>query len=170
MFHQSAKVSISWSHTISIMFAAGGWPGSSPFAILVMLRLSKGVSKSWSVSIFLSRSTQLDLDQCQVWLFFLSRSTQLDLDQCQVCFLFFLSRSTQLVRLFFSSPRAKRAGPKGLRAESTRAFTGRRNSHSGRWEDFLTSQPDFFTETAVTPERKVEKSFQRWKINRLAKG
>ena len=31
-----------------------------------------------------------------------------------------------------SSPRAKRAGPKGLRAESARAGTGRRNSH--RWE------------------------------------
>ena len=31
-----------------------------------------------------------------------------------------------------SSPRAKRAGPMGLRAESARAVTGRRNSH--RWE------------------------------------
>ena len=31
-----------------------------------------------------------------------------------------------------SSPRAKRAGPKGLRAESARAVTGRRNSH--KWE------------------------------------
>ena len=29
------------------------------------------------------------------------------------------------------------------RAESARAFTGRRNSHSGRGEDFLTGQPDF---------------------------
>ena len=29
-------------------------------------------------------------------------------------------------------------------AESARAFTGRRNSHSGRGEDFLTGQPDFF--------------------------
>ena len=38
-----------------------------------------------------------------------------------------------------------------LRAESARAFTGRRNFHSGRGEDFLTGQPDFFTETAVTP-------------------
>ena len=46
---------------------------------------------------------------------------------------------------------------KGTRAESARAFTGRRNSHSGRGEGFLTGQPDFFTETAVTPERKVEK-------------
>ena len=70
----------------------------------------------------------------------------------------------------FSSPRAKRAGPKGLRAESARAFTGRRNSHSGRGEDFLTSQPDFFTETAVTPERKVEKWFPKWEINRHAEG
>ena len=44
-----------------------------------------------------------------------------------------------LYTLHLSSPQ-----PKGLRAESTRAFTGRRNSHSGRGEDFLTSQPDFF--------------------------
>ena len=69
-----------------------------------------------------------------------------------------------------SSPRAKRAGPKGLRAESARAFTGRRNSHSGRGEDFLTGQPDFFTETAVTPERKVQKWFPKWEINRHAEG
>ena len=52
------------------------------------------------------------------------------------------------------------------RAESARAFTGRWCPHSGRGEDFLTGQPDFFTETAVTPERKVEKSFPRWEINR----
>ena len=71
---------------------------------------------------------------------------------------------------FLSSPRGKRAGPKGLRAESARAVTGRRNSHSGRGEDFLTGQPNFFTETAVTPERKVEKSFPRWEINRHAEG
>ena len=55
-------------------------------------------------------------------------------------------------------------------AESARAVTGRRNSHSGRGEDFLSRQPDFFTETAVTPERKVEKSFPRWEINRHAEG
>ena len=29
---------------------------------------------------------------------------------------------------------------------------------------------DFFTETAVTPERKVEKSIPRWEINRHAEG
>ena len=75
-----------------------------------------------------------------------------------------------LFTLWLSSPRAKRAGPKGLRAESARAFTGRRNSHSGRGEDFLSRQPNFFTETAVTPERKVEKSFPRWEINRHAEG
>merc|ERR1712016_255079 len=45
------------------------------------------------------------------------------------------------------------------RAESARAFTGRRNSYSGRGEDFLTGQPNFFTETTVTPKRKVEKWF-----------
>ena len=65
---------------------------------------------------------------------------------------------------------AKRVGPKGLGAESARAFTGRRNSHSGRGEDFLSRQQNFFTETAVTPERKVEKWFPRWEINRHAEG
>ena len=40
-----------------------------------------------------------------------------------------------------SSPRA---GPKGLCAESARAVTGRRCSHSGEGEDFLSLQQDFF--------------------------
>ena len=40
----------------------------------------------------------------------------------------------------------------------------------GRREDFLSRQPDFFTQTAVTPERKVEKSFPRWEINRHVEG
>ena len=62
------------------------------------------------------------------------------------------------------------SSPKGLRAESARAFTGRRNSYSGRGQDFLSRQPNFFTETAVTPERKVEKWFPRWEINRHAEG
>ena len=57
-----------------------------------------------------------------------------------------------------------------LRAESARAVTGRRCPYSEKGEDFLTGQPDFFTETAVTPERKVEKSFPRWEINRHAEG
>ena len=68
-------------------------------------------------------------------------------------------------RNWLSSPR-----PKGLRAESARAVTGRRCPHSGKGEDFLTCQPDFFTETAVTPERKVEKWFPRWEINCHAEG
>ena len=56
------------------------------------------------------------------------------------------------------------------RAESARAVTGRRCPHSGRGEDFLSRKPIFFTETAVTPERKVEKWFPRWEINRHAEG
>ena len=40
----------------------------------------------------------------------------------------------------------------------------------GRGEDFLSRQQNFFTETAVTPERKVEKSFPRWEINRHVEG
>ena len=40
-----------------------------------------------------------------------------------------------------SSPRV---GPKGLRAESARAVTGRRCPDSGEGEDFLTCQPFFF--------------------------
>ena len=31
-------------------------------------------------------------------------------------------------------------------------------------------RPNFFTETAVTPERKVEKWFPRWEINRHVEG
>ena len=69
-----------------------------------------------------------------------------------------------------SSPRAKRARPKGLCAESARAVTGRRFTHSEKGEAFLTGQPDFFTETAVTLERKVEKSFPRWEMNGHSEG
>ena len=56
------------------------------------------------------------------------------------------------------------------RAESARAVTGRRCPYSGRGEDFLSRQPDFFTETAVTPDQKVEKSFPRWETNRHVEG
>ena len=38
--------------------------------------------------------------------------------------------------------------------------------YSRKGEDFLTGQPDFFTDTAVTSERKVE----RWEINRHGEG
>ena len=68
-----------------------------------------------------------------------------------------------------SSSQAMEAG-RGLRAESARAVTGRQCPHSGKGEDFLTGQLDFFTETALTPERKVKKSFPRSEINRNAKG
>ena len=72
--------------------------------------------------------------------------------------------------LLLSSTRAKRVGPKGLRAESATAFTGRLCPHSGKGADFLSRQPNFFTETALTPERKVEKLFPRSEINRHAEG
>ena len=58
----------------------------------------------------------------------------------------------------------------GPRAESAGAVTGRRCPHSGEGEDFLMGQLNFFTKTAVTPERKVEKSIPRWEINRHAEG
>ena len=74
--------------------------------------------------------------------------------------IFSATKTMTKVMLHLSSPRA----------ESARAVTGRRCPHSGKGEDFLTGQPDFFTETAVTPERKVEKSFLRWEINRHAEG
>ena len=73
-------------------------------------------------------------------------------------------------QVILSSSRAKHACPKGLRAESTRAVTGRQSPHSGRGEEFLMGQLIFFTETALTPERKVEKSFPRSEINRHAEG
>ena len=44
------------------------------------------------------------------------------------------------------------------RRPEARAFTGRRNSHSGRGEDFLTGQPDFFYENSCnsgTESRKI---------------
>ena len=53
---------------------------------------------------------------------------------------------------------------------SAKTVTGRQCPHSGKGEDFLKGQRDFFTETAVTPERKVEKSFPRWEINRHVEG
>ena len=34
----------------------------------------------------------------------------------------------------------------------------------------MTGQPDFFTETSVTLEQKVEKSFPRWEMNGLSEG
>ena len=40
----------------------------------------------------------------------------------------------------------------------------------GRGKTFWQVSRIFFTETAVTPERKVEKWFPRWEINRHAEG
>ena len=80
-------------------------------------------------------------------------------------FAYFLEKVQGTVRLqdlLFSSPRAKRSALGLLLADGTP--TG------GRGEDFLSRQPDFFTETAVTSERKVEKSFPRWEINRHIEG
>ena len=51
-----------------------------------------------------------------------------------------------------------------------RAVTGRRCPHIGKGEDFLTGQLNFFTETAVTPERKVKKLLPMWEINHHAEG
>ena len=77
-----------------------------------------------------------------------------------------VERLTVKLIVALSSPRR----PESLRAESARAVTGRRCPHSGEGEDFLTGQLNFFTKTAVTPERKVEKSIPRWEINRHAEG
>ena len=56
----------------------------------------------------------------------------------------------------------------GLRAESTKAVTGRQCPHSREGEDFLTRRPSFFYETAITWEQKVKKSFPMWEMNRLS--
>ena len=53
-------------------------------------------------------------------------------------------------------------------AQDTSTHKG--NIPYGRGEDFLSRQPDFFTETAVTLDRKVEKLFPRWEINRHVEG
>ena len=68
-------------------------------------------------------------------------------------------------------PAREARGPK--RACALRALgllLADRTPTGGRGEDFLSHQPDFFTETAVTSERKVEKSFPRWEINRHVEG
>ena len=58
-------------------------------------------------------------------------------------FLFLQKRIYYQIYQILSSLRAKRAGPKGLSAESARAVTGRRCPHSGEGKDFLTGQPVF---------------------------
>ena len=66
-----------------------------------------------------------------------------------------------LGRYILSSPRA---GPKGLRAESARAVTGRRCPQVGRGKTFWSVNRIFFTKTAVTPERKVKNRPQGGKL------
>ena len=53
--------------------------------------------------------------------------------------------------------RSPLAGPKGLRAESARAVTGRRCPHSGKGEDFLTGQLNFYGNccNSGTESRKI---------------
>ena len=46
---------------------------------------------------------------------------------------------------------------RALRALGLLLGDGAPTVHSVKGDDFLTGRPDFFTETAVTPERKVEK-------------
>ena len=62
------------------------------------------------------------------------------------------------------------SSPKGLRAESARAFTGRRCTHSGKGEDFLTGQPDFFYGNSCNSGTESRKWFPRWIINHHAEG
>ena len=70
---------------------------------------------------------------------------------------------------FLSSPRAESASPaRALRVLGLLLADGTPTGGGG--EDFLSRQPDVFTETAVTSERKVEKSFPRWEINRRVEG
>ena len=52
----------------------------------------------------------------------------------------------------------------------TEKHSKRKSFDSGRGEDFLMGQLNFFTERAVTPERRDEKWFPKWEINRHAEG
>ena len=79
-------------------------------------------------------------------------------------FRFRRKQSVAIIGKLFSLSRRARA----LRALGPLLADG--TPTGGRGEDFLSCQPDFFTETAVTPERKVEKSFPRWEINRHVEG
>ena len=69
-----------------------------------------------------------------------------------------------------SSPRAKRASPKGERAKRARAVTVSQCPHSEVGQDFLLRRRVTLTETAVTRKRKVEKWIRRWQIDCNAKG
>ena len=77
---------------------------------------------------------------------------------------------SKIIQNYFDTKSVKTETLSSPRAESARAVTGRQCPHSGEGEDFLMGQLNFFTKTAVTPERKVEKSIPRWEINRHAEG
>ena len=62
------------------------------------------------------------------------------------------------------------SSPKSLRAESARLLLADGAPTVGRGKTFLAVNQVFFTKTAVTPERKVEKSFPRWEINSHVEG
>ena len=51
-----------------------------------------------------------------------------------------------------------------------RAVTGRGAHTVGRGETFCRVDRDSFKKTAITRERKVEKSISRWEMNRLSEG
>merc|ERR1712074_417202 len=69
-----------------------------------------------------------------------------------------------------SSPRAKRASPKGERASHARAVTVSQCPHSEVGQDFLLRRRVTLTETAVTQKRKVEKWIRRCQIEAIAEG
>ena len=118
-------------------------------------------------------------DRSSAWRRFGSKSqlSQHFLHRCKFSSLFTFVIKTPLYRyvkhqgisIYIMSTQYYPARPRA-RSESARAVTGRRCPHSGKGEDFLTGQSNFFTETAVTPEQEVEKLFPRWEINRHVKG
>ena len=107
-----------------------------------------------------------EMFQYPSWLWPSSRPNQMDLILMDYCTWQFL---VSLLSMLIVYP----AGVRAWRACALRAL-GLLLADSaptvGRGEDFLSRQPNFFTETAVTPEQKVEKSFPRWEINRHDKG
>ena len=85
-----------------------------------------------------------------------------------ICLLFFYDLAMRVFSVCFYPARARARRACALRALGLLLADG--TPTGGRGEDFLSCQPDFFTETAVTSERKVEKSFPRWEINRHVEG
>ena len=102
---------------------------------------------------------------------FLGQAQQLAARECGVSYIG-LAELPQEHNVHFCCP-ARARSARARRARALRALgllLADGTPTGGRGEDFLSRQPDFFTETAVTPERKVEKSFPRWEINRHVEG